>query len=116
MRTIDKIPDSTRSSLHQRLSARARERRPQIDRIQTRFRAGFAYIDTVLPGGDVPPRCRLCYADAWGFAMYCVSHGDYQKLPPTHRPKRRYRPRRPRHGLRPLPGRPHRPRPGPPDD
>lgn len=24
--------------------------------------AGFAYVDAVLPGGDVPPLCRLPYA------------------------------------------------------
>lgn len=77
-----KIPDSTRSSLHQRLTARARERWPQIARTDTRFRAGFAYVDAVLPDGEVLPLCRLRYggyANMWGFAIYRASHEDYQE-------------------------------------
>lgn len=76
-----KIPDSTRSSLHQRLAARADQRWPQIARIQTRFRAGFAYVDAVLHDGDVVPLCRLRYggyANLWGFAIYRASHHDYR--------------------------------------
>jgi len=84
-----KIPDSTRNSLQQRLTARAREHWPQITRIQTRFRAGFAYVDAVLPDGDVLPLCRLRYggyANMWGFAIYRASHDDYQDsyLPHGH--------------------------------
>lgn len=76
-----KIPDSTRSSLHQRLATRAEQRWPQIARIQTRFRTGFAYVDAVLDDGDVVPLCRLRYggyANLWGFAIYRASHHDYQ--------------------------------------
>jgi hypothetical protein len=76
-----KIPDSTKNSLQQRLTARAKERWPQIERINTRFRAGLAYVDAVLPDGDVLPLCRLRYggyANQWGFAIYRASHDDYQ--------------------------------------
>jgi len=81
MGTMAKIPDSTKSSVDQRLNQRARERWPQIRRIDTRFRAGFVYLDAVLPDGDVLPLCRLRYvgyANDWGFAIYRASHHDYQ--------------------------------------
>ena len=42
-----KIPTSTQTSLRQRLTSHARQRWPQISQIQTRYRAGFAYIDAV---------------------------------------------------------------------
>ncbi len=76
-----KIPDSTQSSLEQRLAARARERWPQIARVKARFRAGFAYIDAILDDGEVLLLCRLRYAgyaNMWGFAIYRASHDDYQ--------------------------------------
>ena len=84
-----KIPESTKSSLHYRLSARAKEHWPQIDRIDTRFRAGFAYVDAVLPDGQVLRLCRLRYAgyaNSWGFAIYRASHDDYEDsyLPDGH--------------------------------
>src|SRR5674476_899646 len=44
MGTMAKIPDSTKSSVDQRLNQRARERWPQIRRIDTRFRAGFVSV------------------------------------------------------------------------
>lgn len=74
------IPTSTQSSLHQRLAARARVRWPQIDRIQTRYRAGFAYVDATLTDGDTIRLCRLRYGGSairWGFAIYRASHDDY---------------------------------------
>jgi len=78
---MPKIPESTKDSLQYRLAARARERWPAIARINTRFRAGFAYVDAVLTDGDVLPLCRLryaSYANMWGFAIYRASHDDYQ--------------------------------------
>ncbi len=75
------IPASTKSSLQQRLSTHARERWPTLSSITVRFRAGFAYIDAVLPDDDVLPLCRLRYAGSaslWGFAIYRASHQDYQ--------------------------------------
>lgn len=75
------IPQSTKSSLHQRLIARARDRWPQITQIQPRFRGQFAYVDAVLADGDVVQLCRLRYggsATTWGLAIYRASHDDYE--------------------------------------
>ena len=74
-------PASTKTSLGQRLNARARDRWPALTRVQVRFRGQFAYIDGQLPDGDVLPLCRLRYsgsASRWGFAIYRASHDDYQ--------------------------------------
>jgi hypothetical protein len=49
------IPNSTKSSLQQRLNQRRRERWPQLEAVKVRFRAGFAYVDGVMPDGDVWP-------------------------------------------------------------
>ena len=76
-----KIPDSTRSSLQQRLRARARQRWPDLTDITVRYRAGSADVDAALPDGEVLPLCRLRYAGSasiWGFAIHRVSHTDYQ--------------------------------------
>ncbi len=78
---MPRIPDSTKSSLQQRLTARARERWPALARVAIRYRAGFAYVDGVLPDGDVLRLCRLRYAGSarmWGFAIYRASHDDYE--------------------------------------
>jgi len=78
---VAKIPDSTRSSLQQRLRARARQRWPDLSDVTVRYRAGFAYVDAVLPDGDVLPLCRLRYAGSasiWGFAIHRASHNDYE--------------------------------------
>jgi hypothetical protein len=75
------IPESTKSSLHQRLTARARERWPQLTDVRVRYRAGFADVDGALTDGDVLRLCRLRYAgyaNQWGFAIYRASHDDYQ--------------------------------------
>lgn len=83
------IPTSTQASLWQRLSERARERWPQLDRVEVRYRAGFAYVDGILPDGQVLKLCRLRYAgyaNQWGFAIYRASHNDYEDsyLPTGH--------------------------------
>ena len=75
------IPTSTQTSLRQRLTERARERWPQLARVQVRYRAGFAYVDGILTDGDQLRLCRLRYAGSasqWGFAIYRASHDDYQ--------------------------------------
>ena len=67
--------------LGQRLSDRARQRWPALDRVNVRFRGAFAYIDAHLPDGEIMPLCRLRYggsASIWGFAIYRASHDDYQ--------------------------------------
>ena len=76
-----KIPDSTRSSLQQHLTDRARHRWPDLTDVAVRYRAGFAYIDGVLADGEILPLCRLRYtgsASRWGFAIYRASHNDYE--------------------------------------
>jgi hypothetical protein len=49
--------------------------------VTVRYRAGFAYIDGHLPGGEVIPLCRLRYggsARTWGFALYLASSDRYE--------------------------------------
>lgn len=74
-------PASTKSSLHQRLAQRARERWPTLTNINVRFRAQFAYVDAQLPDGQILPLCRLRYggtASRWGFAIYLASQDRYE--------------------------------------
>ena len=74
-------PASTKTSLGQKLRARARERWPQLAGVDVRFRGKFAYVTGHLPGGPDLPLCRLRYvgyASTWGFAIYRASHDDYQ--------------------------------------
>jgi hypothetical protein len=74
-------PASTKTSLGQKLRARARDRWPQLDSIDVRFHGKFAYVTGHLPGGQDLPLCRLRYAgyaSTWGFAIYRASHDDYQ--------------------------------------
>lgn len=75
------IPESTRISLSQRLTVHARERWPQIERVNTRFRGSFAYVTARVADGEELPLMRLRYggsAHAWGFAIYRASHNDYE--------------------------------------
>jgi hypothetical protein len=84
------IPQSTQSSLHQRLIQRQRERWPQLADVRVRFRTRFAYVDGVLPDGELLPLCRLRYGDSaslWGFAIYTGSSHQYKdSLLPSGRP------------------------------
>lgn len=76
-----KPPESTKTSLRQRLTARARDRWPQLTDVTVRYRGAFAYIDGQLPDGTTLPLCRLRYggsAHTWGFAIYRASHDDYE--------------------------------------
>jgi hypothetical protein len=80
-RAMASPPQSTKSSLSQRLDAHARAHWPQLAAVQVRFRGQFAYLDGQLPDGDVLPLCRLRYggsASTWGFALYLASSGRYQ--------------------------------------
>jgi hypothetical protein len=75
------IPESTKTSLGQRLRARQRERWPALAGVQARFRGRFAYVDGELEGGAVLPLCRLRYAGSaslWGFAVYLASRDGYE--------------------------------------
>jgi hypothetical protein len=74
-------PESTKTSLQQRLSTRAKDRWPDLAGIQVRFRGAFAYVSGQLPGGDTMPLMRLRYAGSaalWGFAIYLASKDSYQ--------------------------------------
>jgi choline dehydrogenase-like flavoprotein len=78
---MPKVPESTKSSLAYKLSARARERWPQLADVQVTHRAGFAYVTGILPDGQQLPLCRLRYggsASIWGFSIYRASHDDYK--------------------------------------
>ena len=73
-------PASTKTSLGQKLRARARERWPQLAGVDVRFHGKYAYISGQLPDGASLPLCRLRYAgyaSNWGFAIYRASHDDY---------------------------------------
>jgi hypothetical protein len=75
------IPESTKTSLGQRLRTRQRERWPGLVGVQVRFGGRFAYVDGELDGGEVLPLCRLRYAGSaslWGFAVYLASRDGYQ--------------------------------------
>ena len=83
-------PDSTKSSLEQRLHARARARWPELAQVPVRHRANFSYVDGVLPDGTTLRLCRLRYlgsAHDWGLAIYRASHDDYaESVYPTGLP------------------------------
>lgn len=81
MGTMPAPPASTKTSLTQRLNEHARQRWPQLDRVEVRFRSQFAYIDGIDAHGEVHKLCRLRYngsAHIWGFAMHGASHDDYE--------------------------------------
>ena len=74
-------PESTKTSLGQRLSAHARERWPALVRVNVRHRGAFAYIDGQLADETTLPLCRLRYggyANQWGFAIYLASKDGYE--------------------------------------
>ena len=78
---MPKPPASTKSSLSQRLSTRAKQRWPALAGVDVRFRANFAYVDGLYGNGDTIKLCRLRYggsAHTWGFAIYRASHDDYE--------------------------------------
>jgi hypothetical protein len=82
MAIVAKYPDSTKTSLEQRLAARARERWPQIASLHIRHHASFSYIDATLTDATTLKLCRLRYvgsAHQWQFAIYRASHDDYDE-------------------------------------
>ena len=85
--TMAAPPASTKTSLQQRLSARARQRWPQLAGLDVRFRGAFAYVSADMPDGDTIPLMRLRYggsATRWGFAIYLASKDAYEdSLLPT---------------------------------
>jgi hypothetical protein len=82
-------PESTKTSLRQRLQRHARARWPDLTEVTVRYRGAFAYIDGHLPDGTTQQLCRLRYggsASSWGFAIYLASRDGYQDswLPTGH--------------------------------
>jgi len=74
-------PTSTKTSLQQRLSARAQQRWPDLASVDVRFRGAFAYVTGRLADGVTLPLMRLRYggsATRWGFAVYLASKDGYQ--------------------------------------
>ncbi|WP_435123781.1 hypothetical protein [Micromonospora tulbaghiae] len=74
-------PESTKTSLPQRLSAHARTRWPALTTVPVRYHGIFAYVDGRLADGTTLPLCRLRYggsASRWGFAIYLASRDGYQ--------------------------------------
>jgi hypothetical protein len=74
-------PESTKTSLRQRLQTRAAERWPQLAGLHVRHHGAFAYVDGELPDGSTMPLLRLRYggsATTWGFAIYQASNNAYQ--------------------------------------
>ena len=81
MADMVKPPESTKTSLRQRLTAHARQRWPQLTDLTVRYHGAFAYVDGHLADGTTLPLCRLRYggsAHTWGFAIYRASHDDYE--------------------------------------
>ena len=75
-------PTSTKASLQQRLSARARERWPQLTSVDVRFRGAFAYVSATMPDSEPMPLMRMRYggsAARWGFAIYLASKDGYEE-------------------------------------
>jgi hypothetical protein len=88
-----KFPESTKTSLRQRLRQRAETRWPQLSDLTFLHRGVFTYVHAVLGTGNDShqiPLCRLRYvgsAHDWQFAIYRASHDDYaESLFPTGLP------------------------------
>jgi hypothetical protein len=90
MESMPTPPESTKTSLDQRIHARATERWPSLSDVNIRFRGSFAYIDGQLADGTNQPLCRLRYggyANSWRFAIWLASKDKYEdSLLPTGNP------------------------------
>ncbi|MBP2370668.1 hypothetical protein [Pseudonocardia parietis] len=74
-----RFPESTKTSVRQRLRARTRERWPQITELHMRHHGVFTYIGASTETEILPLR-RLRYvgsAHDWQVAIYRASHDDY---------------------------------------
>ncbi|MEV6675228.1 hypothetical protein [Streptomyces sp. NPDC051162] len=75
-------PESMQRHLRNRLNAHAGAHWPQVQSVEVRFRAGFAYVAAQLKdSGEPVPLCRLRFTGAlhtWGFALYRASTGRYE--------------------------------------
>jgi hypothetical protein len=74
-------PESTKTSLRQRLTSHAKAHWPDLAAVNVRYRGMFAHIDGQLPIGITLPLCRLRYngsASSGGFAFYLASRDGYE--------------------------------------
>jgi len=55
------IPESTKTSLAQRLRAHAKQNWPQLAAVHVRYHGQFAYVEGELAGGERLPLMRLRY-------------------------------------------------------
>jgi hypothetical protein len=81
MGAMPAIPESTKTSLAQRLRAHARQNWPQLAAVHVRYRAQFAYVEGELADGERLPLMRLRYggsAHRWGTAIYVASKDSYE--------------------------------------
>lgn len=81
METMPVIPESTKTSLAQRLRAHAKANWPQLAQVHVRFRGQFAYVAGELADGEQVPLMRLRYggsAHRWGTAIYVASKDSYE--------------------------------------
>lgn len=81
MAVMAAIPDSTKTSLAQRLCQHARDHWPQLTGLHVRYHGQFAYVEGELADGDRLPLIRLRYgesASTWGFGLYLASSGKYE--------------------------------------
>ena len=81
MDTVPTPPESTKTSLRQRLRARANQRWPQLADLTIRHHGGFAYVNGQLADGTTLPLFRLRYggsANGWGFAIYLTSRNGHE--------------------------------------
>ncbi len=81
MTLVPAIPESTKTSLAQRLRAHARTSWPQLTQVRVRYRGSFAYVDGELADGEIVALMRLRYggsAARWGFAIYLASDDGYR--------------------------------------
>jgi hypothetical protein len=74
-------PESTKTNVSYYLRQRAKERWPQIETLDVRFRSNFAYVTAITTESEELPLCRLRYAGSasvWGFAVYLASKDGYE--------------------------------------
>jgi hypothetical protein len=81
MSAMPVIPESTKTSLAQRLRAHARQNWPQLAAVHVRYHGQFAYVAGELTNGERVPLMRLRYggsAHRWGTAIYVASKDSYE--------------------------------------
>lgn len=75
------IPASTKTSLPQRLRARAKANWPQLAAVHVRYHGQFAYVTAELTSAEQLPLMRLRYsgsAHRWSLATYRASNDTYE--------------------------------------